>query len=109
MRVAVPSNLLNNVSISASGESSVMSKSWANQLLLHSTIGAKTGSPNVTFQIQTSPDRVNWSNLNSITYTNATGNQSQGETNFGKYIKIVWTLTGSGNFTNVDLWITFKG
>ena len=111
MRLYTNNKMLSNASISASGSSSSIKKSWADQLIANIRVRNRTGgSPQMIVKVQSSPDNIDWSDLaDSVTIT-AAGIYNVQETNFGKYIRLAWTLTGSNPvFNGVDMDIQCKG
>lgn len=110
MRLTVKNNLLTDATISAAGQTAAVQKSWADEAIAHIKIRGKSGSPNVTFKIQSSPDNVTWDDLDdSAGFNNTTGQDVVRETNFGRWIRVVWTYSGSGSYTGVDIILQCKG
>ncbi len=103
--------MLNNAIISASGFSPSIKKSWAEQLIVNIRVRNRSGvTPSMVVKVQSSPDDIDWSDLaDSVTFT-AKGTGNVQETNFGKYIRLAWTLAGTNPvFSGVDMDIQCKG
>lgn len=111
MRMTTINKMLSNTTISASGFSSSIKKSWAEQLIVNIRVRNRSGvTPSMVVKVQSSPDDIDWSDLADSATFIAKGTGNLRETNFGKYIRLAWTLTGTTPvFTGVDMDIQCKG
>jgi len=109
MKASFINNILRNGAVSANGISGIFNVSYAEQLILYVTARTRNGSSVLTFNLQSSPDQVRWSNIGTALTVNAASDFNKAETNFGKYIRITWTLSGGTGFSGVDIWTQTKG
>jgi len=62
---------------------------------------AKTGTPTLDVDIETSPDGVKWAKINSFTQITAVKFDSEhlADETFGKYVRMKFVVGGTGTFT----------
>jgi len=103
--------ILTNATLNASGRSREFEKGWAEQLLLHiKARGFAGSSPTLTVQLQSSPDKIVWDNIESSVTLTAAGQNIIPSTNFGRYVRVVYTLgDGSPVISGVDIKMQCKG
>ncbi len=70
-------------------------------------VRSKTGSPNAKFYIQSSPNNTDWSTITAALDVTDAGTFTLAVTNFGKYVRVLWTIS-SGSLDDFDLWATYK-
>jgi hypothetical protein len=108
MRIVQKNTLLSNETLSASGYTQAVQKSWADEAIAHIKARGKVGSTSFAFKIQSSPDNIVWDDLDdSATLTDA-GQDVVRETNFGRWIRVAYTRS-SGSLTGVDIILQCKG
>ena len=71
------------------------------ELIVFAEVTAASGTtPTLDLAIQVSHDNTNWSALSSFTQITGTGNSINAATNYGKYVRISYTIAGaSASFT----------
>ena len=112
MKIITANTLVSNQTINASGNTESKDKSSYTEAIFYIKVGTVGGSntPTMTVQMQTSYDNVNWFDIESSVGITATGNNTVRSTNFGKYIRLKYTLTGTNPvFNNVDIILENKG
>jgi len=66
------------------------------ELIVFAEVTAASGtSPTLDLAIQTSHDNTNWAALSSFTQITGTGNSIKAVTNYGKYIRVSYTIAGT--------------
>jgi len=111
VRQTFHNEILKSQTITGNSNSAVFGKGWALEMLLNIRVRGVSGTATPTLKIilQTSPDKVNWANLETETIT-ASGEYAKRITNFGKYVRVAWTVTGTTpSFTGVDVYMQTKG
>jgi len=70
-------------------------------LSFYEKVSAKSGSPTLDTVIQTSPNNVDWSDVNSFTQKTAAGFDSEhmAMETFGSYVRVKSTVGGTGSMT----------
>jgi hypothetical protein len=109
MRASFIQNILINGAVSANGVSGIYNLSYADQLILYVNARTRNGSSVLTFNVESSPDQVSWSTIGTALTVNAVNRFNKAETNFGKYVRITWTLAGGTGFSGIDIYIQAKG
>ena len=112
MILCVTETLVNNQSISASGNTISRGKGEHEYLIAYINVGGVAGSdtPTMTVQLQSSPDNNTWYNIESSVAITAAGQNVIRSSNFGKYVRLNYTLTGTNPvFSGVSISINTKG
>jgi len=112
MILSVTETLVNNQSISVSGNTISRGKSEHEYLIAYINVGGVAGSntPTMTVQLQSSPDNNTWYDVESSVVITSAGQNVIRSNNFGKYIRLKYTITGMNPvFSGVSIIINTKG
>jgi len=107
MKIAVNNKIISSGAVNTNGNTASFEKQYATEMRIQVIVRTKTGSPNAKFYIQSSPNKTDWTDITAALDVTNTGNFTLAATNFGKYVRIRWTIS-SGSLDDFDLWATYK-
>lgn len=97
-RHAVVDEILASAARTTSGTNSGFNKNDLHEGLMLLDVTAVSGTnPTLNVKVQTSPDNANWFDLpnGAFTQLTAAGKQALKTDNFGKYIRVAYTISGT--------------
>lgn len=87
--------LSSGLKTAATAQSTAFEVSAYNEAQIFVDVTAEAGTSTLDIIIQTSPDNVTWYTHTTIAQITATGQTRQAITNFGKYVRIYYTVGGT--------------